>query len=188
MDPRAVVPLAEERGRHLGARYYERDELQRALVVLSERFPPDFCRHYFETISKSGFAEGGSEKQLRRQRQQRGFEQMLLGLYGRRGVHMPMLALGVDLAQVAPLGPDQPWLDRFRNPHEIFGVEFELELWANCVRAGIPISRVLEGTTKTPELRAALARGRRRDRGEDARHERAGPRALRRVHLHPSLG
>jgi hypothetical protein len=134
-----------------GARY-ERDELERAFVVLSERFPPDFCRHYFETIDKSGFAEGASEKQFRRQRQQRGFAQMLLCLYGRWGVHMPMLALGVDLAQVAPLGPDQPWLDRFRNPHEIFGVEFELELWANCIRAGIPISRVLEGTTKTPDF------------------------------------
>lgn len=134
-----------------GARY-ERDELERALPVLVERYPPDFCRHYFETVSKSGFIEGGSEKALRRQRQQRGFAQMLLGLYGRWGVHMPMLALGVDLAQVVPLGPDTAWLDRFRNSHEIFGVEFELELWANCIRAGIPISRVLEGTTKTPDF------------------------------------
>jgi hypothetical protein len=134
-----------------GARY-EREELERALAVLSERYPPAFCRHYLETVSKSGFVEGGSEKELRRHRQQRGFAQMLLDLYGRWGVSMPMLALGADLAEVVPLGPDRAWLDRFRNPHEIFGVEFELELWANCIRSGIPISRVPEGTTKTPDF------------------------------------
>lgn len=134
-----------------GARY-EEAELRRAVPVLAERYPPGFCRHYLETVSRSGFLEGDSDARVRNRRHQRGFGQLLLGLYGRWGALMPTLALGVDLAEVMPGNPDAEWLDRFRKPHLVFGTEFELQLWANSVRGAIPISRIPEQPAKTPDF------------------------------------
>jgi hypothetical protein len=145
--------LAPEHAEYLWAHRYERGELEAACAALKERYPPDFCRSYFEQLQRDGSSAGVSDAQVRTLRMRRGFAGFLFGLFQRWMMPPEILALGIDLARVMSESPDSKWLSRLRDPAGVVGTMFELEFWANCLRAGLKAKRISETKkTKTPDI------------------------------------
>lgn len=132
---------------------YEAAELPSARHALERAYPGPFCRDYLDAAARAREPASSDDAAIRKFRQRIALADEISGLFEPHGPVSLILALGVDLALVTEEKPPGRWLERFRNPADVAGAQFETEVWANALRASIQIARVPEKTGRNKRIK-----------------------------------
>lgn len=126
--------------RWLAAWGFREDDLRAAVTTLKKVYPPNVARsllgHAWEP------SEGTSLDELWRREDE---HQLVAGLFGNTGPVFPplaVLALGVDLSLVMGSGFDHDLAERLREVTKWAGADLEVQVWANCLRAGWTVTKI----------------------------------------------